>query len=306
MKLAGLVVFRNAADLIGLIALHHLREVVDHVYALDNGSSDGGPAKLKWLARTTGRLSLYHDDAIRPKREYLNTLARQAHRDGFDAIVPFDSDELWNATRERLTDAFNTRFNVVRCPVVNFIQRRSVHQATTWSWRHAVRRCEVVDAPMAQVIGGHISFMEWLFPSKVAFRSHPGAEVHRGQHGVDIPDRAENLEHAIEIFHVPMRARSELIKRASDYEPRRATLRTGPGDAWQGQHWAERVRDGHADDEWQALSYSESLSLDIGSRQVPTFHDPRMADLLRRAAKTWHWQLAGPRMMIDRSLLALS
>jgi hypothetical protein len=307
MKLAGLVVFRNAADLIGLVALHHLRDVVDHVYALDNGSSDCGPAKLRWLSRATGRLSLSHDAAIRPKREYLNALARQAHRDGFDAIVPFDSDELWNATREQLRDAFNTRYNVVRCPVVNFIQRRSVHRATTWSWRHAVRRCDVVDAsPMTDVINGRISFMEWPFPSKVAFRSHPAAEVHPGQHGVEIPDRAENAEHAIGILHVPMRAKSELFKRASDYEPRRATLRTGPSDAWQGRHWAERVRNGQADDEWQALSYSESGNLNVGSREVPTVHDTRMADLLRRAATTWHWRLAGPRMVIDRSLLASS
>ncbi len=306
MKLAGLVVFRNAGDLIGLVALHHIREVVDHVYALDNGSSDRGPAKLQWLSRATGRVSLRRDDAIRPKREYLNALAHQAHRDGFDAIVPFDSDELWNATRERLRDAFSARYNVLRCPVVNFIQRRSVHRATTWSWRHAVRRCDVVAAPIADVISGQLSFMEWPFPSKVAFRSHPAAEVHRGQHGVDIPDRSENAEHAIEIFHVPMRAKSELIKRASDYEPRRATLRTGPGDAWQGQHWAERVRNGQADDEWHALSYGDSGSLDVGGRQVPTFHDPRLADLLRRAAKTWQWRLAGPRMVTDRSLLAWS
>lgn len=220
--------------------------------------------------------------------------------------MPFDSDELWNATRERLRDAFNTRYNIVRCPVVNFIQRRSVDRATTWSWRHAVRRCDVVNAPESDVTSGAISFMEWPFPSKVAFRCHPTADVHRGQHGVDIPDPVENAAHAIEIFHVPMRAKSELIKRASDYEPRRATLRIGPGDAWQGQHWAERVRIGQADDEWQALSYSKSGTLDVGGRQVPTFHDARVADLLRRAATTWHWRLAGPRMVIDRSLFAFS
>jgi hypothetical protein len=307
MKLAGLVVFRNAADLIGLVALHHLRDVVDHVYALDNGSSDGGPAKLHVLSRSTGRLSLQHDDAIRPKREYLNALARQAHRDGFDAVVPFDSDELWHTTRKQLCDAFGTRHNVVRCPVVNFVQRRSVHQATTWSWRHAVRRCDVVEAaPMTQVVGGQISFMEWPFPSKVAFLSHPAAEVHRGQHGVDIPDPVENVEHAIQILHLPMRAKSELIKRATDYEPRRATLRTGPGDAWQGQHWAERVRNGQADEEWQALSYSETGDLTVGARRVPTVHDPRVANLLGRAARTWRWRLAGPRMVIGRSMVALS
>jgi hypothetical protein len=148
--------------------------------------------------------------------------------------------------------------------------------------------------------------MEWPFLSKVAFRSHPAAQVHRGQHGVDFPDPVENVDHAIEIFHLPMRARSELFKRALDYEPRRATLRTTPGDAWQGQHWAERVHNGEVDAEWQALSYSEAGTLDIGGRRVATFHDPRMADLLWQAVKTWHWRLAGPRMLLDRSLLAPS
>jgi len=262
---------------------------------------------LRVLARATGRLTLQQDDAIRPKREYLNALARQAHRDGFDAIVPFDSDELWHATRDQLRDAFNTRYNVIRCPVLNFIQSRSVEQATSWSWRHAVRRCEVVEAaPMTHVTGGRISFMEWAFPSKVAFLSHAKADVHRGQHGVDIPDAVENANHGIAILHAPMRAKSELFKRASDYEPRRATLRTNPGDAWQGLHWAERVRNGQADEEWQALSYTESGELHVSGREGPTVHDPRMANLLRRAARTWRWRLAGPRMVIDRSALLRS
>jgi glycosyl transferase family 2 len=306
MKLAGLVVFRNAGDLIGLVTLHHLREVVDHVYALDNGSSDSGPALLKWLARATGRLTIRHDDTIRPKREYLDAMARQAHSDGFDAIVPFDSDELWNATRERLHEAFTTRCNVIRCPVVNFIQRRKVLRATALSWRHAVRRCDVVDGSMPDVTSGQISFMECPFPSKVAFRSHPTPYVHSGQHSVDIPDLVENANHSIEIFHLPMRAKSELFKRVSDYEPRRATLRTTPNDAWQGRHWAERVRNGQVDHEWQALSYSETGTLDVGNRRVTTFHDSRLVALLRRAAMTWHWRLAGPRllMLTERSRLA--
>jgi glycosyl transferase family 2 len=219
MKIAGLVVFRNAGDLIGLVVLHHLRAVVDHVYALDNGSSDSGPAQMKWLSRVTGRLTISRDETVRPKREYLNAMARQAHSDGFDAIVPFDSDELWNATRERLSDAFTTQCNVIRCPVVNFIQRRRVLRATPLSWRHAVRRCAVVNGSIADVTSGRISFMECPFHSKVAFRSHPAPRLHSGQHGVDLPDLVENADHPIEIFHLPMRAKSELFKRVSDYGP---------------------------------------------------------------------------------------
>lgn len=297
MKVAGICVFRNAVDFIGLVVLHHLLTLVDHVYCLDNGSTDGGFERIEWLGRRTGRIDLVSDPAIRPKREYLTALARRAHRDGFDVILAFDSDELWHGTRASLQAAFSRGHNVVRCEVMNFIQRRSVETPSRFSWRHAIRRCAIVDTPSGRVISGEISFMEWKFPSKVAFLGDPSVELHKGQHDVERANRSETWSDAMVVFHLPMRAKSELLKRAYDYEPRRKTLREAPGDAWQGLYWWRRAVEGHLDREWQALSYDRRGELLVNDRRVPTFVDRRLAAHLYRAALTIRYGCAGPRML---------
>ena len=289
--------FRNAADFIGLVILHHLLTLVDRVYCLDNGSTDGGFERIEWLGRRSGRIDLVSDPAIRPKREYLTALARRAHHDGFDVILPFDSDELWHVTRARLQEAFSQGHNVVRCQVLNFIQRRSVETPSRFSWRHAIRRCATVDRASTRVISGEISFMEYEFPRKVAFLGDQSAELHKGQHGVDRADRSETWSDAMAVFHLPMRAKTELLKRAYDYEPRRKPLRAGPDDAWQSLYWWRRAVEGHLDSEWRALSYDERGELLVNDRRVPTFIDRRLAAHLYRAALTARYGCAGLRML---------
>jgi Glycosyl transferase family 2 len=297
MKVAGICVFRNAADFIGLVILHHLLTLVDHVYCLDNGSTDGSFERVEWLGRRSGRIDLVSDPAIRPKREYLTALARRAHHDGFAVILAFDSDELWHGTRTNLQEAFSRGHNVVRCQVLNFIQRRSVETPSLFSWRHAIRRCATVAATADRVINGEISFMEWEFPSKVVFLGHHTAELHKGQHGVDRADPCETWSDAMVVFHLPMRAKSELLKRVYDYEPRRQPLRAGPGDAWQGLYWWRRAVEGHLDSEWHALSYDERGELVVNDHRVPTFIDRRLAAHLYLAALTTRYGCAGPRML---------
>lgn len=297
MKIAGICVFRNAGDLIGLVMLHHLFTLVDHVYCLDNGSSDGGFEKVEWLARRTGRISLLRDSAIREKREYLNDLARRAHRDGYDIILPFDSDELWDGTRDELHAVLSADHNVARCAVSNFIQKRSVTAPTPFSWRFATRRCVAPKPAIDGVRSGELSFMESAFPDKVVFRADAAVEIHKGQHGVDRPGRSETVCPSLTVLHLPMRARSELLKRALDYEPRRAQLRVGPNDAWQSLHWRRKVDEGQVDEEWRALSYGPEGQLDVNGRSVPTFPDRRLAAHLYRTAFSPRYGWAGLRML---------
>ncbi len=298
MRVAGLCVFRNAADFIGLVILHHLLTLVDHVYCLDNGSSDGSFERVEWLRRRSGRIDLVADAAIRQKREYLTALARRAHGDGFDVMLAFDSDELWHGSRASLQQAFSLGDTVVRCQVLNFIQRRSVETPSLFSWRHATRRCATVAATAyPRVINGEISFLECDFPSKVAFLGHPSAELHEGQHGVDRDDHREARSDTMAILHLPIRAKSELVKRVYDYEPRRKLTRTGPDDGWQGLYWWNRAVEGHLDREWQALSYDERGELVVHDRRVPTFVDRRLAAYLYRVALTPRYGCAGLRLL---------
>jgi hypothetical protein len=297
LRVAGICVFRNAADFIGLVVLHHLIELVDHVYCVDNGSTDGSLERIEWLRHRSSQITLISDSAIRPKREHMTALAQRAHGDGFDVILPFDSDELWHGTRASLWEAFAHGQNVLRCPVLNFIQRRSVERLSWFAWRHAIRRCTITDTLHTRVTSGEISFLECEFPSKVAFLSDPSAELQNGQHGVILSNNREVRSTTIALFHLPIRAKSELLKRAYDYEPRRVTFRANPHQDWQGLYWQRRVVGGDVDSEWQALSYDERGELWVNHRRVPTFIDRRLVAYLYRAALTRRYGFAGLRML---------
>jgi len=300
VKIAGICMVRNAVDFIGLVVLHHLA-FVDQVYCVDNGSTDGTAKVIERLRRRTSRIDLLSDPEIRPKREYMTALARRAYRDGFDVILPFDSDELWHTTRANLREAFKQGNNVVRCPVLNFIQKRSVEKPSCVSWRHAIRRCAITDPATAstRVRSGEISFLECEFLSKVAFLADPSAEIHAGQHGLNRLNRRETQSTSIAIFHLPMRAKSELLKRVYDYEPRGAKVRDGPEQNWQGLYWRSRVVGGQADSEWAALSYDERAELSVGQRRVATFIDRRLVAYLYRAVSTIRYGFVGLQTLLS-------
>lgn len=296
LKIAGLCVFRNAVDLIGLVILHHLTTVVDFVYCVDNGSSDGSSERIELLRRRTSRVSVIFDPTIRQKREYMTALARHAHRDGFNLILPFDSDELWHGTRVGLREALQGH-NVVRCPVLNFIQRRSVESPSLFSWQHAIRRCATTDTLGTRVKSGEISFFECEFPSKVAFLADAAAELDHGQHGVSRPNHREAVSTSIAILHLPVRAKSELLKRVYDYESRIEKIRPHPDLGWQGLYWRDRVLGGETDSEWEALSYDRRGDLLIRQRRLPTFIDCRLVGHLYHAAFTTRYGCIGLQML---------
>ncbi len=113
---------------------------------------------------------------------------------------------------------------------------------------------------MVEVDKGSGSFV-CLSSIKVGFKARSKVRLTRGQHKlIDGPKAIADTTY--EIFHLPFRYRSELSKRAFNYEPR--AIRTGTNELWQGRIHREKVVAGEMDALWAANSADEHGCLSLG------------------------------------------
>ncbi len=101
MKVYGVSMVRNEADIVRVNVLYHLALGFDRFLIVDNGSSDGTTEILKDLGRDP-RVRWTRDEGVYRQAEITTELAREALRDGADWVVPTDADEFWHAPRGKL------------------------------------------------------------------------------------------------------------------------------------------------------------------------------------------------------------
>jgi glycosyltransferase involved in cell wall biosynthesis len=284
-KSIAVCVARNAEDIIAFSVLHHLLAGVERCIVVDNGSSDGTGEILKAIARKTGRVSVVYDAGpLFEQAKIVNGVVNAFTEGGEVAVLPFDADELWAGTVVELAQQAERTGNVLSCEVVNFVQSRAVAAPSRSSWLRAYRRALVAPGDARElVLGQRGSFVQIRFPRKVVFRARGRVELNTGAHRVSFDGADAAPCDAIACLHLPLRARAELIKRATEYEPRRAPLRPSASDSWQSRYWAQQVARGHTEREWRANSYDRHGNLDVFGRQVATFRDFSLVRLLARA-----------------------
>lgn len=160
--------------------LAHMLDQVDHVIVADNRSVDGtrqyldtiaaglDPRTMTSVPSLRGRITV-HDD---PEPGYyqddkMTALAHEAFQMGARWVVPFDADEAWYRLDLLRTDEADDYDIVTARPFV-FVPTST----------------DPVDEP------DPIARMLYRCPTpephpKVAFRAHPYARIHMGNHGVD-------------------------------------------------------------------------------------------------------------------------
>jgi Glycosyl transferase family 2 len=201
MKVVGISMVRNEADIITQTVCH-MAYHCDHLIISDNRSDDGTREILDDLAK-----DLPLDVATDPDPAYyqarkmtaLAELAATRFGDEELWIVPFDADELWNPwddpnqpIRELLVDRL--------CCVA---------QAALFDYR-----ATALDPPGVDPV----KTMQWctVKPAglpKVAFRWQEGAQIHQGNHGVDLPDGGMT-EILLRVNHFPYRSASQFVAKA--------------------------------------------------------------------------------------------
>ena len=94
VKVVGLYLVRNEADIIETNLRHHFAAGIDEAIVIDNGSTDG---TLEIVAGLREDLPIQLSSEVGPmlQPERVTRMARLATLEGADWVLPIDADEFW-------------------------------------------------------------------------------------------------------------------------------------------------------------------------------------------------------------------
>lgn len=297
-RIAAVLVVRNEVDIVRLCVLHHLGMGCERIFVLDNGSSDGTEVVLQRLAARVP-LSWSSDAGTYRQAEFATGLAQDAARAGADWILPLDADEFWvapNGLRAALDSASDC--GALEVARVEFIQSRGRRHAQPAGVFTMTRR---VAAPLEGLAtihafqAGERSMFEAKQGPKLAVRASPELDIGRGAHSASGLLGAVVETDAVTILHAPLRARACLARKAVHGDRLEDTGAEGI-TGWQVRHLAALSRAGTLDSAWEAHSYGDDNTLQVGARRVPLIRDDRLAVALAR------WVRPAPKQLMARAL----
>jgi hypothetical protein len=283
-KIAGICFLRDVRDIVPFLCGHYLRIGFDHLRFVDDGSSDGTFEFLSRLSLRTKAISVRqvsHDTDRQP--EMMTDAANTLIEAGYQIIVPFDADEFWHTTAEKIDRMCSTETDIAFIGQwQNFVQQRHISGPQPFGLLHIKHRAPIIaDTNQENVTAFRRPFICYL-ESKVAFKTSSHIQLSRGQHQL-IKGPPRTLDGRLVIFHLPLRYRSEILKRGLNYEPRQASYRTGPDENWQSAFHERVVIGGRVDEVWAANSAGPGGTLNVYGEPVPLVPDNRLRILLARA-----------------------
>jgi glycosyltransferase involved in cell wall biosynthesis/uncharacterized protein (DUF3084 family) len=284
VKVFGLMLVRNEADILAVNVQHHLAAGVDRLVIVDNGSSDDTRRVLRELASDT-RVRFSRDEGPYRQSEITTELAREAFLEGADWVLPIDADEFWvGADGASLRGALaGTDASALQVQLVNFAQRREQTAAEPAGLLHLTRRPPLPVGPIERirelVEGQEIGFVESLYPPKWISRASPTLGIGMGNHELSGLDGPWQSTDRIVCFHAPLRARDVLAAKMADHGRRAAELGEDGDLWWQAHRWRRLHAAGELDREWAANSYCDDR-LDVYGKPRPVVFDPRLRDLM--------------------------
>jgi hypothetical protein len=258
--IVGITMVRDEADVVGTVLRHLVEEGVDHLIVADNLSTDDTPAILLQLVSEGAPLTVVQDDEVGYyQARKMSWLAFTAHSMGADWVLPFDADEVWyglNGTIAESLAQVDDGVNIVRAG----------------GWDHVVRH-DSGGTPFA-TWNCPPPFSCWRRPqmqqlAKVAFRAHPRASLHMGNHDVNLPGSPEtDARGVLEFRHFQYRSLEQMTRKlrngrqayeASDIHPMHGT------------HWRAGglKSDAELAADWAALCAEEGLVFDPAPLRVP-------------------------------------
>lgn len=276
-RVFGLMVVRDAADLIRANVRHHLGLGLERLLVLDNGSGDGTQDRLRRLARTLP-IDVEIDDGPFEHGAFVNRLADRARAGGADWLLPIDADEFFVPAEPLPGLLGRSDAGALRIEVVNFVQRhgrRTPSERTLLTMDH--RPAHTIPQPEARyhVAAGEWSMVEVAWQPKVVVRAAGRAWIRTGGHGVDNPSGPVEDTDRIVCLHAPLRDRSRIEARIE--HGRRHAAAGAPGDTG----WQSQDLDLATDMKtlWRANANSGGALL-VGGERRALVRDPRLRELV--------------------------
>lgn len=200
MKIWAVTMAKDEGDIIADSLLHMVEEDVDGIIVADNMSTDNTLSEIIRIAnmvRHRCQIVIINDEEIGYyQSRKMTNLARLAAEKGADWIIPFDVDELWYAS-DRLSDFIKK--NSEYCNVLG---------ATIWN--HFGTSVDGKDGNVFQRMNWKLNEKGAL--PKVAFKWHPDAVIHQGNHSVSRPKIVQ--KNWLEIRHFPYRSWEHFKRKA--------------------------------------------------------------------------------------------
>lgn len=297
MLIYGLYMVRNEADIIHINVLYHLSLGLDRILIADNGSTDGTDEILQQLSAQDSRVQWSRDHGSFLPSRIATGLARQAHEEGADWVVPVDADEFWHVRGGDLRGFLRgSNAGVLQAQVTNFVQRRSQKRSSSDALLHMTRRVEkpVSPPPYAQdlVEAKQISFIEKMYPQKCVSRPSGKIEIGIGNHRVHGASGPKEQTEELICLHAPMRSRAVLEERIRD-SARADEAGRRKGQGRNRRRWAAMDESG-VKEEWAANSY-RGYHLNVYGERHPVVFDPLLRDLVAPFVERSWWKrlLAG-------------
>jgi hypothetical protein len=276
-RVGGICVLRDVGDIVGLLCGHYLRIGLGRLAFVDDGSTDGTFEFLSALSQREPRVSVSRvlkDTFDQP--ELMTSLANGLIREGYPLVIPFDADEFWNVSAGTLEERYRRHSDIgFSGRVVNFVQWRSRTHPTPWGLLDIRHRAP----PLAEANRHSITDFKYPFVCfdyrKIGFKTPNEVEIGRGQHYL-VSGPNELDDYPYEIFHIPLRYKSELAKRAIDYEPRRASRRSSAFESWQSLFFREALLAGRENELWTLNSVDRQETLNSDHTTIRLVSDRRL------------------------------
>jgi hypothetical protein len=281
VKVIGISLVRNEADVIGVTIAHHLALGLDGIVVADNGSTDGTDEVLRRISKGESRLRWRRDESPFDQAVLTTRLAREAYDLGADWVVPFDADEFWWAGGKDLkTILARTDASVLSVELVTFVQARRHVRSTTLAladitWRPA-NQLEPDRDTRDLIEARQLACLEMAALRKLVFRANPKLEVGRGNHKIagvaGTPEKCDSIK----CLHAPLRSR-EVLEARAEREGRLedAGIRADTTGGWRTGYWIRTAKEGMMEQEWAANSCEDGY-LDVYGKKHRVVFDPRL------------------------------
>lgn len=235
MKITGITMVKDEADIISA-TIEHMLTQVDDIIVADNGSTDGTREILESYP-----ITVIDDPEVGYYQSYKMTrLARVARNQGAEWIVPFDADEIWYSP-----------FGIIKEVLEGLAPQWLVASAALYD--HVSSSEDPLESNPIKRIGWRRSYPGALH--KVACRYRDDLVIQQGNHGAWYEGGGTQQDGLLVIRHFPYRSREQFIRKAKNGAAAYAAtnLSADTGAHWRGYG---RILEEHGEDALADVFYT--------------------------------------------------